>query len=143
MDRENLEKLTSRGKKRYKCLLDEAENLLRNFDTRGPENYKRLIDRRYELIEDLKKIDGQLVNFVGRIGEQADTAVRSILDEYRTFQENVTGRILELDSLVIAFAEERLASLKGELAVFSRSKTALFGYERSYRAIRRNINDTA
>ncbi|ABQ28235.1 hypothetical protein [Geotalea uraniireducens] len=141
MGREAIETLISRWKEQYQLLLAEAEDLLRNVDIWGPEAFEGAIARRQGNIEELFDIDTCLVKYLKDAG--METIRDSRLDEFRTFKETATNRILELDSLSIALAGERLAHLQSEIAAGARGKTAIVSYESSGRGSRQNWNDIA
>jgi hypothetical protein len=143
MSCENLQNLLNRGKEQYRSLLAETTNLLRKCDAFGPEGCEWVIARRQECISELHEIDNRLIANLKGMGRDLSADARQALDEFRTLQEMTTRKILEFDSLVIALAGDRLNTIKSELAALARGKAALSGYERTGRAFRRNINDTA
>lgn len=136
-------KLVNRGKEQLRSLLAEAEALLRNLDIRGAKDCEEAIARRQEYISELRKIDASLAGYLKDMRGVSGRNALQVLDEFRTIKETAINKILELDSLVIALAGERLVHLKNEMAALALGKTALAGYENSGRAFRRNLNDTA
>lgn len=126
MDPAALQAFLGRSESRYQLLLKEAATLLRNLDTFSPEEVSELIARRQEIVNDLQNVDHLLQTCYEQV---QGSASRRQLDEFRLFQEAATGRILELDALVIALAKEQLDALKGDLAALAKRKTVLTAYE--------------
>jgi len=126
MDPVALQTLLCRRESQYQLLLEEAAALLRNLDTFSSEEVTELIARRQEIINDLQNVDHLLQTCYEKV---QGSASRRQLDEFRLFQEAATGRILELDALVIALAKVRLDALKGDLAALAKRRTVLTAYE--------------
>ena len=126
MDKEAVQALLVRRESQYQLLLKESATLLRNLDTFSSEEVTELIARRQEIVNDLQNVDHLLHTCYEEVHESAS---QRQLHEFRLFQEAATGRILELDALVIALAKEQLDALKGDLAALSKRKTVLTAYE--------------
>ncbi len=140
MGRESLRQLIDTGKEKYQRLVDEATAFLRDFDILNPEGFKKAMSRRQGLIVELQEVQTHLVACCLDSAKR-DKELGEALDEFRQFQETTTGKILKIDSLVIALAGERRNSLKNELAALSRGRTALAGYAGNGQAFRRNMNE--
>lgn len=138
-----LENLLGRGEEQYRILLDEATVLLRNFDTNSAEEYEKSVARRQEVIDRIQNIDSEIAAFLEKNPRRLDDCSIARLEEYRAFQEVTTRQILELDSLVIGLAKERLVAVQGGLAALSKGKVALHGYEALDREKQRFMSKTA
>lgn len=139
---EELLEVIKRGHEQYRCLQDEAEALLADFDACGNGVCEARIARRQECLQTIQTIDDYLSG-VDLAQVESDAQAREAVAGYRSLQEAATKRILELDALVIALAGTRMDSLKGQLATLSRGKVAYGCYERSGRIARRHFDDIA
>lgn len=122
MEGDDLKAYLGRRKEQYQLLLNESACLLRNLDTCDPEEVTELIARRQKIIDQLQNDDHSLQTIsVGSDQRQ--------LDEFRSFQEVVTRRILELDGLVIALTQAQLNIIKGDLVALAKRRVVLTAYE--------------
>jgi hypothetical protein len=141
---ENVTRLLNKKKTLYKCLLDEAISLIQGIDIYGSENLSRIIARRKDYLTEIQKIDADLENHLNDARLERNRSLQQALVEIKSFQKDATGKILELDSMVIALGEERLNSLKVEMAELAHGKTAILGYERTNKRTSANsINNIA
>jgi len=122
MDPDHLKAHLDRLKEQYQLLLEESAYLLRNFDTCNSEEVADLIARRQKIID-------QLQNDAPSLQTCCEGADQRQLDEFRSFQQDSTGRILELDGLVIALAREQQSMIKGDLTALAKRKVVLTAYE--------------
>lgn len=134
-----LEEIVAAAEERYRLLLEEASTLLQRFDTASPEDFDEIMARRQALVDEIQKIDERLATLAE--GE-ARVDTNDALKRFHVSQEETTRRIVEIDSLVIALARERLGRLQKEMTALARGKTALHGYERSGREPQHKFNDT-
>ncbi|RNC67274.1 MAG: flagellar protein FliT [Desulfuromonadales bacterium] len=142
MSADRLGALLVSGEEQYRLLLDEATALLRHFDTNSPEDFERAVGVRGQIIATLTRFDQELAAFLGTPSSSADPDTVAVLNGFRRFQEEVTRKILELDSFVIALARQRLDALQDDMASLARGRTALHGYEGG-REDRHNMSSTA
>lgn len=126
MDSEKLKQLIGLWKWQYRQLLDESERLLGTLDTCSPEDTAELTARRQKIVDELQNI-GPFLRACREAG--LGEADRCLLDAFSSYQETVTGRILELDALAIALVNEKLLALKGDMAALSTRKVMLNAYE--------------
>jgi hypothetical protein len=129
MNGASLPELVQQWKEQCQLLLGYSEELLKNFDVYGGEQSQELIERRQTIIDSFQTIDLRLRECVPEKGWTE--AERRLLEEFRGFQEVATRKVLALDALVIALANERVAALKQELNQMTKRKKALGAYERN------------
>lgn len=129
---ETLSDMLGRWKAGYQQLLDLSEDLLRNFDVYDRVRADELMARRQSIIDEFQRIDDRLAAYLAQGGGAAD---RRLIEEFRTFQETATRKVLELDAIVISLAKERLASLKGDISQLSKKKTAVSAYQKGGRCL--------
>lgn len=115
------------GEELYNLLLSEAESLLRNFDTNGVEDFEHTLACRERMIASLDELTERISSLLSQ--EMLDDDTAKLLSSFRHFQEETTRKIIELDSLVIALARERLSALSEEMSALARGRNALHGYE--------------
>ncbi|AJE02401.1 hypothetical protein [Geobacter pickeringii] len=137
-----LSDILAAAEERYRLLLEEASTLLRNFDTAAPEDFDEMMVRRQGIIDDIQKIDEELATLSKEPPFPAGSDDGDALGRFRATREEATRRIVEMDSLVIALARERIGRLQQEMSALGRGKTALHGYERSGREQHHKFNDT-
>jgi len=138
-----LRELLGAAQEQYRLLLEESTALLRNFDGATPEDFDRSMARRGEIMTVIQTIDA-------RIGESLEAAEGSpdqgdavAFGAFRAAREETTRRIIEIDSIVMGLARERLDHLRQEMGALGRGKTALHGYETSGRERSNNHDSTA
>lgn len=131
MGAENFLGILLKWKEQYRCLLNEAADLLRNIDIYSPEDLSKSITRRQEYLAEIHKINTYLDKYSNDEASGRKKSFRQALAEFRIFQDVTTRKILEFDSVAIALAGERIKSLKVEMAELARGKVALSGYDRS------------
>jgi hypothetical protein len=140
MRSDSLGMLLQRGKEQYECLHVAASELLQNFESLGPEVMARAISRRQEFIDEIENIEKALADYA-KIDKGG--YIRKALEEFTKIQESAIREILKIDSLVIALARERLATMKEKLQSLATGKAALNGYERSNRFFQRKMEKSA
>lgn len=123
----DLTSLLASGEELYKLLLTEAETLLRNFDTNSAEDFEQAVACRERIMVSLGDFNGRLSALASQ--DAADGDAGQLLSSFRRLQEESTKKIVELDSLVIALARERLVALGEEMSALARGRSALHGYE--------------
>lgn len=128
-----LRELLGAAEEQYRLLLEEATALLRDFDSAAPEDFDLVVDRRADILATLQKIDSAIGELVTKPAPAADPGDGAALEAFRSFREESTRKIIEIDSIVMALARERLGHLQQEMGALSRGKTALHGYETSGR----------
>lgn len=138
-----LRELLGAAEEQYRLLLDEATALLRDFDSAVPEDFDRVLERRADSMTSLQKIDSAIGDLLAKPTPSADPDDAAALEAFRTFREEATRRIIEIDSLVMALARERLDHLQQEMGALSQGKTALHGYETSGRERSNHHTSTA
>lgn len=143
MSTASLRELLGSAEDQYRLLLEEATALLRNFDSHSPEDFDSIVARRGDIMASLQKFDAALGEFLTKPGRSAGREEAAALEAFRYLQEETTRRVLEIDSLVIALARERLDHLQQEMGALNRGKTALHGYETSGRERSSQLNSTA
>lgn len=136
----SLRELLGAAEDQYRLLLEEATALLRDFDGCAPEDFDNFVTRRGEIMETLQKFDANIGEFLTKPGRSVGQEEAAALEAFRYLQEETTRRILEIDSLVIALARERLEHLQQEMGALNRGKTALHGYETSGRERNSQLN---
>jgi hypothetical protein len=109
------------GREAYLRLLNEASALLKNLDRLGADDLAAAMQRREDLLVVLRRVDAGIREV------ERDEAVTQFLQ----FREQTTERILEIDGLLIALAQEKQAAAKDKLASLSRSKTVSSVYQQS------------
>ena len=129
----SLRELLEAAGERYRLLLEESTALLRNFDGAAPEDFERVVARRAEIMVVIQHVDAQIGERLAESGSYPDGNDAAALEAFRSFREETTRKIIEIDSLVMALARERLDRLQQEMGALSRGKTALHGYETSGR----------
>lgn len=138
-----LRELFGAAEEQYRLLLEEATALLRDFDSAAPEDFDRVVERRADSMASLQKIDATIGELLAKPAPSADPDDIAALEAFRSFREESTRKIIEIDSLVMALARERLDHLQQEMGALSRGKTALHGYETSGRERSNHHNSTA
>lgn len=116
-------------------LLQEATDLLKNFDTSTPDAIEETIRRREEILEKFQAIDG-------RIALQMDALDAEEQKAFRQSKDAAIRKIVETDSLVVALAREQLSGIKEGLAALTQGKKALHAYERDSVTPSCRLNDT-
>lgn len=127
----------------YRFLLEESTALLRNFDGAPPEEFDRVMARRAEIMAVIQTIDAQIGESLAAPGSPPHQNDAVALGAFRTVREETTRRIIEIDSIVMGLARERLDHLQQEMGALGRGRTALHGYETSGRERSSNLNNTA
>lgn len=138
-----LRELFGAAEEQYRLLLEEATALLRDFDSAAPEDFDRVVERRADSMASLQKIDATIGELLAKPAPSADPGDSAALEAFRSFREESTRKIIEIDSIVMALARERLDHLQQEMGALSRGKTALHGYETSGRERSNHHNSTA
>jgi len=131
---DNLELIIAEGKKQYLCLLDDAAKLLRSLDTVSPKLLADAVLRRQESVEQLQFFDKRL----DRLAPEGSAA----LVEFRTFQEEITGRILGVDGVLVALAREKQTAIVKKLASLTKSSVAFQAYGEKETIQRRWLSET-
>lgn len=117
-----LQELHEIAKGEYRLLIQQAEDLLRDFDLAAPDGGADFIARRDETI-------GRIQDAVSLLDSRETTeAERQQVEEFETFRREATGRILELDALVIGLAKQRQAEARTRLSGISKSRSAVAAY---------------
>lgn len=127
----------------YRLLLGEATALLQSFDNAAPEDFDRIMARRAEIMATLQSSDAEIGEALAGAPSPPDGDDAAALESLRSFREEATRRIIEIDSIVMALARERLDRLQQEMGALGRGKVALHGYESSGRERSNNLNSTA
>lgn len=135
--------LLAAAEEQYRLLLEESTALLRNFDGAPPEEFDRVMARRAEIMAVIETIDGRIGESLADRGSPSHQHDVAALGAFRTAREETTRRIIEIDSIVMGLARERLDHLQQEMGALGRGKTALHGYETSGRERSSNLNSTA
>lgn len=143
MTSDGLRELLAAAEEQYRLLLEEATVLLRNFDSSDADDFDRAVARRQEILDAIQKNDECMAALSGGAAHGADTDVEALLGSFRLLREETTRKVLELDALVTALAQERLGRIQGEMAALAKGKVALHGYEGSGREKRHQLNSTA
>lgn len=136
----DLTALLDSGEELYNLLLSEAEALLRNFDTNSAEDFEQAVACRERIMTSLDDFNGRLSALSSQGSGHGDA--EQLLSSFHRLQEESTKKIVELDSLVIALARERLVTLGEEMSALARGKSALHSYEGG-REERHNMSRTA
>lgn len=118
--------LIDKWKNDYQRLLDDASELLSNFDGYRYSGPAELIEHRQQIIDRFQSYDA-LLN--GHGGFEWNDEDEGLLDDFISFRKEMTKKILEVDALVIALARERQILLQGEFAGLTKRKTVLSAYE--------------
>lgn len=127
----------------YRLLLEESTALLQNFDGASPEEFDRVMARRAEIMAVIQTIDARIGESLAAAGSPPHQNDAAALGAFRTVREETTRRIIEIDSIVMGLARERLDHLQQEMGALGRGRTALHGYETSGRERSSNLNNTA
>lgn len=127
----------------YQLLLEESTALLRNFDGLTPEDFDRVMARRAEIMAAIETIDARIGESLAAAGGAPRHNDAAALGAFRTVREETTRRIIEIDSIVMGLARERLDHLQQEMGALGRGRTALHGYETSGRERSSSLNSTA
>lgn len=135
--------LIKAAEEQYRLLLEEATELLRNFDVNVPDDFDHVVERRAGILASLQNIDMKIAEILTKPKSLAGQDHRADLEAFSSFREEATRRIIEIDSLVMALARERLDRLQQELGALGRGRTALHGYETSGRERGNKLNSTA
>jgi hypothetical protein len=120
------------GRERYLRLLQEATALLRSLDTYSPLAIREAVQRRQKLVESLQDFDVRL----------EETLAGTDLSEFRSFQAEITRKILEVDGLVVGLALGKRDAAKRKLAALSKSHSAFQAYEKREAVRRPGVNST-
>ena len=131
------------AEEKYRLLLREAEGLLAHLDAYSAEELGFAVARREGLVGELKGLAAEIDRLLADRGGALAPGEADRLAEFRSLQEGVTGRIRELDALVMAFAGERLAALQDELEAIARGRNALRGYQQKDRERPHGISNSA
>jgi hypothetical protein len=129
MTRSNVELLLAEGREQYRSLLAEAADLLKNLDTLSPAAMAEAMQRRQKIVDLVQSFDKQLRETTAQGGKA--------LAEFWTFRDETIKRILEVDGLVIALAQEKLNALKASISSHAKSKSASQAYEKRASASKR------
>lgn len=121
----SVEKVLDQWQAEYRLLLEEATELMRIFDTVGSGGANELLVRRQQIIDGLENLPARLQ----KLAVEADASENPLIEEFRTFQEEITAKILKLDALALALGKERLHSLRRELAGLTKRKSVFTAYE--------------
>ena len=124
MDPDALLEVIEKWKNDYLQLLDDASELLRNFDGYRYSGPAELIARRQQIIDRFQNYDVLL-----RGHEILEKKHEGLFEGFASFREDVTKKILEIDALVIALAMDRQIVLQGEFAGLTKRKTVISAYE--------------
>uniref|UniRef100_A0A831U6N8 Flagellar protein FliT n=1 Tax=Geobacter metallireducens TaxID=28232 RepID=A0A831U6N8_GEOME len=135
--------LLAAAQEQYRLLLEESTALLRNFDGAPPEGFDRALARRAEIMAVIQDIDARIAEALAAAGSPPRQNDAAALGAFRAAREEATRRIIEIDSIVMALARERLDHLQREMGALGRGKTALHGYEASGRERSCKLNSTA
>lgn len=138
-----LRELTGEVEGAYRLLLEEATALLQNFDSAAPEDFDRIMARRAEIMASLQSSDAEIGESLAGAQSPPGRDEAAALESLRSFREETTRRIIEIDSIVMALARERLDRLQQEMGALGRGKVALHGYESSGRERSSKLNSTA
>lgn len=127
--------MLAEGEQRYLLLLQEATDLLKKVDIIAIDELTALLDRRQNIVQWIQGFDRRMAE-----ADVAEPGARASLAAFRTFQEERTKKILEIDGLVIALAKERLSTIKATLSSFAKGKRARNAFDSSGVTQRHRLN---
>jgi len=117
-------------------LLQEAETLLRNLDIIADDELARLLTQRQEIVDWFHNFDVRMNACMdGSPEAQASVA------KFRARQKSIIEKVLETDSMTIAWAKGKRASIGNALAACAKEAKVLSVYGEARGGTRRHLLD--
>jgi len=138
-----LEKKIRHGKDLFSEMVRVTSDFLTRFDELALAEIHDFERKRQKLNETLIKFCAELRGHFPEEEKNLPLSITEQLEEFRIFQEVFLGIIMEKDAEIISRATVSLERLKKDMAVISKGKKALHGYNRKRCIAPHALNETA